>query len=334
MAARSPERYPRKMVRIVFGLAFALLLSVVLLTRPLTPEGLRSQARPVASYGEAVRLVDSLRAADTPAIASDCGTRLYTRGERTGRVIVLLHGLTNCPEQFDSLGRTLFANGANVLIPRLPRHGFADRMTDELARAGARELSVWTDRVLDAAHGLGDSVTVAGLSIGGVLAAWAGQERADVNRAVVIAPMFGWARAPGPARTAALARLATALPNAFVWWDDKLKQNLAGPRHVYPRFATRSVAATMMVGAHVLARAKRVPPAARSFVLITVGGDPAADNEASAAIVAAWRARGATDVRVYEFPTALHLNHDVVDPEQVGGDPSITYPVLARYIGD
>ncbi len=321
------------MVRIVFGLAFALLLMVILLTRPLTPGGLGAHARPAASYDEALRLVDSLRAADTPAIASDCGTRLYTRGARTGHVIVLLHGLTNCPEQFDSLGRTLFANGANVLIPRLPRHGFADRMTDELARVDARELCAWTDRVLDAAHGLGDSLTVAGLSVGGVLAAWAGQERRDVDRAVVVAPMFGWARAPGPARTAALSRLATALPNAFVWWDDKLKQNLAGPRHVYPRFATRSVAATMMVGAHVMARAQRFPPAARSFVLITVGGDPAADNVAAAAIVAAWRDRGASDVRTYEFPASLRLNHDVVDPEQVGGNPSITYPVLARYIG-
>jgi hypothetical protein len=34
-----------------------------------------------------------------------------------------------------------------------------------------------TDRVLDAAAGLGDSVTVAGLSIGGVIAAWSGPER-------------------------------------------------------------------------------------------------------------------------------------------------------------
>jgi alpha-beta hydrolase superfamily lysophospholipase len=206
-------------------------------------------------------------------------------------------------------------------------------MTTELARTDPRELCAFTDEVLDAAHGLGDTVTVCGLSIGGVLAAWAGQERADVDRAIVIAPMLGWARAPGPARTAALARLAWALPNAFVWWDAKLREHVGGPKHVYPRFATRSVAACMSIGGAVLRDAARRAPAAHSLVVVTVGGDPAADNGAAAALARAWREHGARDVRVYQFPASLHLSHDVVDPEQVGGHPAITYPVLAAFIG-
>lgn len=35
-------------------------------------------------------------------------------------------------------------------------------------------------------HGLGDSITVAGLSLGGVMIAWAAQEGADIDRAVGI----------------------------------------------------------------------------------------------------------------------------------------------------
>lgn len=309
-----------------------LALAAALLARPLAPRGLASHPHPATDYDEAMRLVDSMRTTDTPAIATECGTRLLSHGARTARVVVLLHGLTNCPAQYDSLARLLYARGANVLIPRLPRHGLADRMTDELAEIDARELCEFTDRVLDAAHGLGDSVIVAGLSIGGVMAAWAGQERADVDRAVVIAPMIGWVRAPGPLPTAALVRLATLLPNAFVWWDDKLEQDLLGPKHVYPRFSTRSVAACMQLGAAVAADAKRAPPACSSLVMITVGGDPAADNGAAAALVRAWRARGAPEVVTYEFPFALHLSHDVVDPEQVGGNPALTYPVLMRFI--
>ncbi len=312
---------------------FAILIGVaVYLTWPLTPRGLGSRPRPTRTYAEALRLVDSLQAEDGPAIAPNCGTRLLTHGSRTKRVVVLLHGLTNCPAQFDSIGRMVFARGANVLIPRLPHHGFANRMTEELARVRARELCAFTDRVLDAAAGLGDSITVAGLSIGGVMAAWAGQERVGLDRAVVIAPMLGWARAPGPWRTAALVRLASTLPNAFVWWDDKLREKLGGPKHVYPRFATRSVAATMELGAAVLQRAERRAPAARALVMITVGGDIAADNSAAAALVRSWRLRGPSDGAAYEFPAALHLNHDVLDPDQVGGNPAVTYPVLSRYI--
>ena len=42
------------------------------------------------------------------------------------------------------------------------------------------------------------------------------------------------------------------------------RENLAGPRHVYPRFATRAAAETMLLGASVQARAAEDPPAART----------------------------------------------------------------------
>jgi carboxylesterase len=320
------------MKRVALFVGLLLALAFAFLASPLPTRDLVSHPRPARSYDEALRLVDSLRAADTPAIAPDCGTELLTHGGRTAHVVVLLHGLTNCPAQFDSLARIAYARGANVLVPRLPHHGFADHMTEELALVEARELCAFTDRSLDAAAGLGDTVTVAGLSIGGVMTAWAGQERADVDRVVVIAPMIGWARARGPWRTTMLTRAGNLLPNAFVWWDDRRKQDLPGPRHVYPRFSTRSVAATMLLGAAVRADAARRAPAARSLVMVTVGGDIAADNSAAVALAGAWRAHGAQEVLAYEFPVSLHLNHDVVDPEQVGGNPALTYPVLAGFI--
>jgi carboxylesterase len=322
----------RRLAVSAVGLLLLVVLSAALLMRPLAPRGFESHPKPARSFDDALSLVDALRATDSPAIAPECGTQFLSHGMRTARVVVLLHGLTNCPAQWDSLARLAFAHGANVLIPRLPHHGFADRMTDELARSEAHELCEFTDRVLDAASALGDSVTVAGLSIGGVMAAWAGQQRADVDRAVAIAPMIGWARAPGPRLSAALIRAANALPNKFVWWDDARKQDLPGPKHVYPRFATRSVAASMLLGAAVMADAGRALPACRHLVMITVGGDIAADNGSARDLVRAWRARGAPEVLDYEFPVTLHLNHDVVDPRQIGGNPAITYPVLMEFI--
>jgi len=322
-----------KRIALVLAALVALVAVVLaLLARPLAPPGLDSHARPAMGYGEARRLVDSIRTGEGDAIAGGCRTLWLDHGVRTARVVVLLHGLTNCPAQCDSLARLAFATGANVLVPRLPHHGYADRMTEALAQTKAAELCAFTDRVLDAAAGLGDTVIVAGLSTGGVMAAWAAQERADVGRAVVIAPMIGWSGAPGPRLTAMLTRAGSVLPNAFVWWDDERKQDLPGPKHVYPRFATRAVAATMQVGAAALAGAARRPPACRSMVVVTVGGDEAADNGAAAALAGRWREHGTAEVRTYEFPAALRLNHDIVDPEQVGADPAITYPVLMEFI--
>jgi pimeloyl-ACP methyl ester carboxylesterase len=320
-------------VRRVPLILFLLIVAVAIwLARPLPRTGLESDPHPAPDYASAVRIVDSLRAAETNDIASECGTRLMTHGGPTHRVIVLFHGLTNCPQQFDSLGRMSFARGANVLIPRLPHHGLADRMTEDLARMNAPELRAFADRVLDAAHGLGDSVTVAGLSVGGTLVMWAAQYRPDVDRAVLIAPMIGIAAARGR-RTPIVARLATDLPNLFMWWDPRKRENLPGPQHVYPRFSSRSIASALDLGWTTLSDARRAPPHCRSLAVITVGGDMAVDNQLNRGLVAAWRKVGKRTVETYEFPVALHLNHDVVDPEQIGGNPAITYPVLTRFIG-
>jgi pimeloyl-ACP methyl ester carboxylesterase len=320
------------MRRIAITVLVLIAVLALWLLAALPPRDLESVPRPARGYAEALERIETLRAEDSPAIAPECRTRLLTHGAPTPRVVVLLHGLTNCPAQFDSLARMSFARGANVLIPRLPRHGFADRMSDAPSRANARELCIFVDRVLDAAQGLGDSVTVAGLSVGGTLAAWAAQHRPGLDRAVLIAPMIGVARVGG-GWTPVVSRLAGALPNAFIWWDPVLKQHLRGPTHVYPRFATRSVAATLELGWMTVRHALDSAPRCHSIVMVTVGGDAAVDNGLCAKLVRTWRAHGVRDLVTYEFPADLHLSHDVVDPEQVNGNPAITYPVLSRLIG-
>jgi carboxylesterase len=320
------------MKRLLIALLLVLLGLIFWLARPLPVHGLESRSHPSRDYAEALIRVAELSAEDSPAIAPGCRTLLLTHGHTTSRVIVLLHGLTNCPAQFDSIAMLSFERGANVLVPRLPRHGCSDRMTNELALLNADELREFTDRALDAARGLGDSMTVAGLSVGGTLAAWAAVERRDVDRAVLIAPLFGVAVAPGML-TPVIGRLAALAPNFFMWWDPRVRENLGGPRLVYPRFSTRSIAATLQIGAVTLERARREGAACRSLAVVTVGSDLAVDNGQSAELVRACLARGNRDVETYEFPKTLGLNHDVVDPDQVGGQPALTYPVLMRYIG-
>ena len=321
--------YCDRMRRFAFLVLPALLILFLFL--PLSPRGLGSKPHPVRNYAEALDSVAAFARADGAEIAQDCRSTLYEHGRKVAHVVLVFHGLTNCPAQFDSLARGAYERGANVFVPRLPRHGFADRMTDELGRSDAHELVAFTDRACDVANGLGDTVTVVGLSVGGTLAAWAAQERPDVDRAVLIAPMIGVAKAPG-LWTPVIARMTALLPNLFVWWNPKERANLAGPKHVYPRFASRAVAATLMIGGETMQQARRRKPGAREVAFVTIEGDRAVDNAAAQALSELWEHE---DVRIERctFGKELGLNHDIVDPEQVGANPAVTYPVLERIIG-
>jgi alpha-beta hydrolase superfamily lysophospholipase len=89
------------------------------------------------SYAEAIEIAKGLQDLDGPNVNPVCHTRLYTHGRQTERALVLLHGFTNCPRQFDDLGKDFFARGWNVLIPRYPRHGYTDRLNTAIAELPA-----------------------------------------------------------------------------------------------------------------------------------------------------------------------------------------------------
>jgi alpha-beta hydrolase superfamily lysophospholipase len=315
---------------VALGLAGAVLATLVLM-RPLTPAGLASRPSPARSYDEGLALARALAGEEDERIQPACRSALRVHGRRTPRVIVFFHGLTNCPAQFDSLAGLCFAGGANVYVPRLPRHGEADRLTEALAGSDARELRAFTDRAVDAAAGLGDTVVVAGLSVGATMAAWAAQERADVDHAVVIAPLLAPPRvSTAPARL--LTRAIGRLPNRFLWWDAERRADLPGPPHVYPRYATRAVAASLFLGAAVEQAARTRAPGAGTIALLTLEHDPAVSNAAVRTLERAWRGRSDGKIVAYEFPASLGLNHDMIDPLQVGANPRASYPVILRFI--
>ncbi len=307
-----------------------LLALALWLLRPIGPNRLPTRPDPARDYDEALRRIAAVHAGEGDGVTPAGRTRLLTHGHRTARAVVLLHGLTNCPEQFRALGERLHERGANVYIPRLPGHGLADRMTGEQASLDAAVLCRITDEAVDIARGLGDEVAVAGLSVGGTMTAWAAQQRADVARAVAIAPLLGLAAAPGPFTRPAM-NLLLGLPNLFLWWDPRVKAALPGPKHVYPRFSTRAVAQTLALAARIEADARRAAPAAGTMALVTAGDDAATDTGAAERLAGLWRAHGAR-VMAHHFPARLGLQHDVVDPEQVGANPGRVYPVLLDLI--
>jgi pimeloyl-ACP methyl ester carboxylesterase len=283
----------------------------------------------IDTYTEGMRIAAGLTDLDGPNVNPLCRTRVYTHGHRTDRALLLLHGFTNCPQQFDALGKRFHDDGWNVLIPRYPRHGYTDRLNTSISELRADQLIAVANQSATAAAGLGEHLTVAGLSLGGVLAGHLAQTHDSVERAVLIAPMFGLQGIPGPG-LAALARLAFLLPNFFIWWDPKFKDR-RGPAHAYPRFATHAYAALFRTAGGVLNGARKARPKARNIAVITNAAELRLDNRFTHQLIEAWRRRG-TEVSTYEFPASSHLPHDLIDPSNEEQNTELVYPVVTRFI--
>ena len=281
------------------------------------------------NYEEGARIVSGLQDLDGPNVNPVCQTRFFTHGRRTPRALVLLHGFTNCPQQFDVIGRLFHAQGWNVLIPRYPRHGYKDRLNNSISELRAEHLLAVANRSADAAHGLGDHVTVAGLSLGGSLAGHLAQNHEHVDRAVLIAPMFGLKRVPG-GLSRVLGRLAYLLPNFYLWWDPRFKERLPPP-YGYPRFSTHAYASLFRIAAGVAKTSRMVAPRAKQIAVMTNAAEPGLENRFTYRIVNEWREHGA-NVETHEFPLSDRLPHDLIDPGNPDQNTELVYPIVTRLI--
>ena len=280
-------------------------------------------------YAEAMHIAAGLKDLDGPNVNPLCHTRLYTHGHRTERSLVLLHGFTNCPQQFDTLGRRFFDQGWNVVIPRYPRHGYSDRLNTSIAELRADHLVAVANRAADVGAGLGERLTVAGLSLGGILTGLLAQKRDGIERVVLIAPMLGLRPMPGPVLTA-MSIAAKRLPNFYMWWNNDLKDRL-GPPYGYPRFATHAYAALFECGRELVRSARRSAPKARSIAVVTNAAEPRLDNRFTYRLVESWRLHGA-NVETFEFPLGDGLTHDLIDPGNAAQRTDYVYPIVSRLI--
>jgi alpha-beta hydrolase superfamily lysophospholipase len=288
--------------------------------------------RPAQSYAEACARFEELLALDTAEVDPLSRSRLTTPGQRTERAVVYLHGLTNSPQQFNKLSERFINRGYSVLVPRIPYHGYLNRMSTDHARLNLAQLIDTTAAAIDLAAGLADRVTVTGISLGGVLAVWAAQYR-SVAMAAPIAPAIGVPVLPVPATGFVFGAMGR-LPNRFVWWDPRHKQNLPGPPYAYPRFSTHALAQTQRLGVELIRAASKSPPLAESVWMISNGADLAVSNAAGATLVNRWRTNGAANVHTYQFPKQMKLFHDLVDPLQPHAQPELVHPVLESIIID
>jgi carboxylesterase len=283
-------------------------------------------ARPFAESVRAIRAAIARDAAD-PAILPAGVPRLYEHGAPVQHAVVLYHGFTNCPQQFDELARDYHARGCNVFVPRIPHHGLKDRLTRDLANVTVSELQGFAAETFGLARGLGTTVSVLGLSLGGALALWLAKTQ-PVDLAVPIAPLL--LPLPDPQFIGAPAlRLLRTIPSMYWWWDIRLKEHTL-PVYAYPGYPTHALAELVYLGDAIRA-ASPAKPRARHCTIVLNELDNAVDNHVTRALLAAWNAQGAGygELVLAAIPPK---RHDVIDPTTFPAARTLVYPKLEALV--
>ena len=107
-----------------------------------------------------------------------------------------MHGLTASPLAWRAVAEALAARGRTVVVPRLLLHGYADRMTAALRDITARRLFDDVSAIVRAVAETGETVTLAGHSLGATLALDIAARGPEIARVVAVAPFLGIAGVP------------------------------------------------------------------------------------------------------------------------------------------
>jgi alpha-beta hydrolase superfamily lysophospholipase len=292
-------------------------------------ETLRSHPAPVADYAAALGRFQQIQETEGSDLNPACRSIMLTHGQRTERAIVLFHGYTNCPQQFRELGHIFYDLGYNVLIPRLPRHGLADRKVENLSPLKAEELRDCADTSVDIACGLGQKVYIGGLSAGGTLSAWIAQNRNDVTRAVLIAPALGLTRREGTRLQKGIASLLLLLPDIRKDWYGV---DPDAPGYAYPGFSTRALGQILRFSMATFAEAFDHAPRVQDVVLVTSKRDEVVSDYLAWQLIGLWRAKGLFKFAAVDFPKAMEIEHDMIDPAQKNQQTQIVYPAVVNLL--
>jgi alpha-beta hydrolase superfamily lysophospholipase len=255
-------------------------------------------------------LVAFLRARDAaePGVATKMCSQVFPGTPGSGAVI-LLHGLTASPLAWRAVAEGLAARGRTVIVPRLMLHGRADRMTTALRGIRADALVDDVAAIVRAAAELGETLTIAGHSLGATLALDAAAYGPATARVVAVAPFLGIANVPHELHPLLLRALALA-PNHFLWWDPALRERLQ-PAHGYPRYPLAALQAGLTIADRARADAHRAPRV-RAIDVVINEGETSVNNRTAQRLADDWRKAGAS-IAVHRL-SGLGWSHDIIEP--------------------
>ncbi len=111
---------------------------------------------------------------------------LMVHGKPAKHSIVLMHGLGDSPYFMRDLAKLFYGHGYDVVAPLLPGNG--TRMED-LGKVSREDWKKEVTFAYETAQGLGEKVSLGGMSAGGALAVWAGRKYSgDVEAVYLFSP--------------------------------------------------------------------------------------------------------------------------------------------------
>lgn len=315
----------------LIGLTTVLVVAIVWLARPLAADELKSQPIPARNYSEASRRINEIQAAER-SMPLQSGGRSYAllHGSQATTSVVVFHGYTDVPEQFTKVAVAYYKAGYNVWVPRMPFHGYLDRMTDDPSRITPDILRQAADENIDIAVGLGQKVEVIGISGGGALATWAAAERADVGRTVILSPVM-LPKGYQPWMVRPLTRLVALLPDSYIWWTEK---EAAEPGPEYPRYSRHGITSYLMMVERAKADgAHGTTPISGDVVLVSNLNDEHLDTEYPISVIRPLMSANASFASVV-IPASEELAHDLVGVAGNSGPRiKVSYQYLAKAFG-
>ena len=314
------------MIRKKINLALLLLVFVGLIFFVSHVPTFTSMPHPALSYEEALQKFSAIQQQETTLPLSPEGhSRLMVHPAKTERVFVLLHGLSNCPQQFASLGKILFDQGANVVILRARDAGYANIFTQEQNKQSGQDLVDQATESLHIATGLGKKITVVGLSAGALGATWMAGHCEGIDQVLLISPFFGAYGWSLPALDIATAFLVY-LPNFYIW----KKNDSSEPSYVYPRYGTQCLAKTLQLSRAV--RSFKGPLKAQHLDILFSGADVVVNGQLTKKVAQQWALKNPGKVFEYEFPVSLNIAHDCISPNSYNSKTKLSYPVILKIL--
>ncbi|KAB1946754.1 hypothetical protein F8271_06125, partial [Micromonospora sp. ALFpr18c] len=297
---------PEIIALVVGGLVLVVAAVAGLYLWPVGHHGRRvAPARPL-DFDTATRAAMAVIAAEAadPEVRPESRSRLLSHGSRTGRAVLLLHGYTLAPEQYEGLAEEFFDRGYSVWIPRAPQHGTVDRTAHHRVEAG--ELTTYAAKGWAVAAALGDEVGVVGISGGAVLAAWLAQVPGTVVRhLLLLSPFFG----PNPRQAPAYAVKPLIV--------------LYGRRVLRDRVTSRGYSLAAVTQYLTIARTLPKPPRRTGLRTAAVAISPldrVVDLRAAVAVPRRIADANAIPLRVCTLPEALGVEHNTLNLAALGTD--------------
>lgn len=272
-----------------------------------------------ADWQTSLDRIAQLQTEDGDDVAPACRTQVLLGSGPSEEAVLLFHGYTNSPAQWREVASAYFSAGTNVIIPRVPFHGMADPFNKELSKLTPKVLAEFTDRSVEAAEGLGMRLRVAGLSLGGLLAAYAAKHHDSVDEAVLIAPFFqpkavpAWVDAPFDAAM-------LAMPDVYSWWNPGKKEAEVRGTWAYPKFSLKAVAAMIDLRRRLEREKPRRTTKADRIVLLINDHDIAIRNDVARTVTNEQFADLTMRLDTVVLENSLGLAHDIVEPNGANRD--------------